>query len=104
MCRFPKSSRVSHPSRRDMTCDPGGLTGMMAATCFLTPPPLLSPPGVDLSNIIKMVPKMSTDGPQEPTHDILQVRGGGPCEHAQGSLSPCLGPLGLDSAHGCPWC
>ncbi|XP_022353664.1 armadillo repeat-containing protein 6 isoform X2 [Enhydra lutris kenyoni] len=29
--------------------------------------------GVDLSNIIKMAPKVSADGPQEPTHDILQA-------------------------------
>lgn len=29
--------------------------------------------GVDLSNIIKMAPQVSADGPQEPTHDILQV-------------------------------
>lgn len=28
--------------------------------------------GVELSNIIKMVPKVSADGSQEPTHDILQ--------------------------------
>nr|XP_039321378.1 armadillo repeat-containing protein 6 [Saimiri boliviensis boliviensis] len=29
--------------------------------------------GVDLSNIVKTVPKVSADGPQEPTHDILQT-------------------------------
>ncbi|XP_053438880.1 armadillo repeat-containing protein 6 isoform X2 [Nycticebus coucang] len=29
--------------------------------------------GVDLSNIVKMVPKVSADGLQEPTHNILQV-------------------------------
>ncbi|XP_036998023.2 armadillo repeat-containing protein 6 isoform X4 [Artibeus jamaicensis] len=29
--------------------------------------------GVELSNIIKMAPKVSEDGPQELTHDILQV-------------------------------
>ncbi|XP_032723641.1 armadillo repeat-containing protein 6 isoform X1 [Lontra canadensis] len=29
--------------------------------------------GVDLSNIIKMAPKVSADGLQEPTHDILQA-------------------------------
>lgn len=29
--------------------------------------------GVDLSNIIKLVPKVSADGLQEPTHDIVQV-------------------------------
>ncbi|XP_021561991.1 armadillo repeat-containing protein 6 isoform X2 [Carlito syrichta] len=29
--------------------------------------------GVDLSNIVKMVPKVSVDGPQEPTHDVLQA-------------------------------
>ncbi|XP_040484906.1 armadillo repeat-containing protein 6 isoform X2 [Ursus maritimus] len=31
--------------------------------------------GVDLSNIIKLAPKGSADGPQEPTHDILQALG-----------------------------
>ncbi|XP_011365042.1 armadillo repeat-containing protein 6 isoform X2 [Pteropus medius] len=29
--------------------------------------------GVDMSNIIKMAPKVSADGPQEPTHAILQA-------------------------------
>ncbi|XP_007461142.1 PREDICTED: armadillo repeat-containing protein 6 isoform X3 [Lipotes vexillifer] len=29
--------------------------------------------GVDLGNIVKMTPKVSADGPQEPTHDILQA-------------------------------
>uniref|UniRef100_A0A2K5LTL0 Armadillo repeat containing 6 n=1 Tax=Cercocebus atys TaxID=9531 RepID=A0A2K5LTL0_CERAT len=29
--------------------------------------------GVDLSNIVKTAPKVSADGPQEPTHDILQT-------------------------------
>eukprot|EP00070_Physeter_catodon_P033052 XP_028339946.1 armadillo repeat-containing protein 6 isoform X2 [Physeter catodon] len=29
--------------------------------------------GVDLDNIVKMTPKVSADGPQEPTHDILQA-------------------------------
>uniref|UniRef100_A0A2K5QWR6 Armadillo repeat-containing protein 6 n=1 Tax=Cebus imitator TaxID=2715852 RepID=A0A2K5QWR6_CEBIM len=29
--------------------------------------------GVDLSNIVKTVPKVSADGPQEPTHDVLQT-------------------------------
>uniref|UniRef100_A0A9L0RWV7 Armadillo repeat containing 6 n=1 Tax=Equus caballus TaxID=9796 RepID=A0A9L0RWV7_HORSE len=29
--------------------------------------------GVDLSNIVKMAPRVSADGPQEPTHDILQA-------------------------------
>lgn len=29
--------------------------------------------GVDLSNIVKLVPKVSADGSQEPRHDILQV-------------------------------
>ncbi|XP_014921057.1 armadillo repeat-containing protein 6 [Acinonyx jubatus] len=29
--------------------------------------------GVDLSNIVKLAPKVSADGPQEPTHDILQA-------------------------------
>ncbi|KAF6305774.1 armadillo repeat containing 6 [Rhinolophus ferrumequinum] len=29
--------------------------------------------GVNLDNIIKMAPKVSADGPQEPTHEILQV-------------------------------
>ncbi|VFV30269.1 Hypothetical predicted protein [Lynx pardinus] len=31
--------------------------------------------GVDLSNIVKLAPKVSADGPQEPTHDILQALG-----------------------------
>ncbi|XP_077894027.1 armadillo repeat-containing protein 6 isoform X2 [Ictidomys tridecemlineatus] len=31
--------------------------------------------GVDLSNIVKSVPKVSAGGPQEPTHDILQALG-----------------------------
>ncbi|KAK2087784.1 Armadillo repeat-containing protein 6 [Saguinus oedipus] len=34
---------------------------------------LLSDPWVDLSNIVKTVPKVSADGPQEPTHDVLQT-------------------------------
>lgn len=38
-----------------------------------------TPTGVDLSNIVKLAPKVSADGPQEPTHDILQVGRGGPC-------------------------
>lgn len=46
--------------------------------------------GVDLSNIIKLVPKVSADGLQEPTHDIVQVGGGGLCGcgpmHITGSL------------------
>nr|XP_020740170.1 armadillo repeat-containing protein 6 isoform X3 [Odocoileus virginianus texanus] len=29
--------------------------------------------GVDLSNIVKMAPKVSADGPQDPIHDILQA-------------------------------
>ncbi|KAI2589856.1 armadillo repeat containing 6, partial [Homo sapiens] len=29
--------------------------------------------GVDLSNIVKTAPKVSADGSQEPTHDILQM-------------------------------
>ncbi|XP_065729976.1 armadillo repeat-containing protein 6 isoform X3 [Phocoena phocoena] len=29
--------------------------------------------GVDLGNIVKMTPKVSADGPQEPTHGILQA-------------------------------
>lgn len=29
--------------------------------------------GVDLSNIVKLVPKVSADGSQEPRHDILQA-------------------------------
>lgn len=61
--------------------------GDYAATCFLTP---ALPTGVDLSNIIKLVPKVSADGLQEPTHDIVQVGGGGLCGcgpmHITGSL------------------
>lgn len=49
--------------------------------CHLFPNTPHPPAGVDLSNIIKMAPKVSADGPQEPTHDILQVGGRGPCGH-----------------------
>lgn len=45
---------------------------------FLLDSPTL-PTGVDMSNIIKMAPKVSADGPQEPSHAILQVGGGSPC-------------------------
>ena len=59
---------------------------MMAVTCFLTSP---SPAGVDLSNIVRMTPKVSADGPQEPTHDILQVGEGSPHgPYTHGPASP----------------
>jgi len=58
----------------------------MAATCFLTPP---SAAGVDLSNIVKMTPKVSADGAQEPIHDILQVGEGSPHgSYRYGPMSP----------------
>lgn len=37
-----------------------------------------SPAGVDLSNIVKVAPKVSADGLTEPTHDVLKVGALGP--------------------------
>lgn len=66
---------------------------MTAVTCFVTPVCLLPPPptGVDLSNIVKTAPKVSADGPQEPTHDILQVGMGIP--HSRSCVTSVWGHL-----------
>lgn len=72
----PKVSRVGWSQKKGHELCSSGPIGMMAVTCFLIPPP---PAGVDLSNIVKLAPRVSADGPQEPTHDILQVGKGGPC-------------------------
>lgn len=55
--------------------------------------------GVDLSNIVKLVPKVSADGSQEPRHDILQVeraKAGGVGEGKAGLLLSREPDVGLN--------
>ncbi|XP_062965547.1 armadillo repeat-containing protein 6 [Cynocephalus volans] len=56
--------------------------------------------GVDLSNIVKMAPKVSADGHQEPTHEVLQI-----LEYLQESVACChLQEVSAHLAHFCNQC
>lgn len=53
-----------------------GLRGLQRDSCHMSSAPpfhVFPSAGVDLSNIVKTAPKVSSDGLQEPTHDVLQV-------------------------------
>ncbi|XP_074193921.1 armadillo repeat-containing protein 6 isoform X4 [Rhinolophus sinicus] len=73
-CHFLEQAFPDHLSRNRATyrhAPPAPMLEFKKAEVHVDYPPVQT--GVNLGNIIKMAPKVSADGPQEPTHEILQV-------------------------------